>query len=389
MGDKTVKAVWWTLFTFALFALGFTLYELVSAQRTLERQMISTAKSESQKKAILLKEQLLHAEELGVQVAEWAHEKGSSPERLESYILSMLDENPNVYGIGVSYLRDAHPKVPGLYAPFAVQTPEKKLLRVEEAYDYTDGTHQWFDDAMAKGALWVPVYWGQASQSNLATYSVPVKDKDGKICAVVCIDIALGNLWELVGSLNFSSTGYSFLVSSDGVLMVHPDRQLVMKKKSILSEELTPRDGNTDIELVRQALISDSQTLIKRNNIITNQPSLTVFTPVPGTDWYFGSTFVCKEFEISHREILNLWMHVVSASIVLACCLALLFMVSALPSKSQDFCRYASMFSGMMISVGILSLWVLQNQLGVDSPYHDRIIDTQSAISSFQQAVKA
>lgn len=58
---------------------------------------------------------------------------------------------------------------------------------------------------------------------------------------VVGGDLALDGLVQIINSLNFGGMGYAFLVNDQGKILVHPDKDLVMKSLSDLFPQDTPK----------------------------------------------------------------------------------------------------------------------------------------------------
>jgi methyl-accepting chemotaxis protein len=79
---------------------------------------------------------------------------------------------------------------------------------------------------------------------------------------------------EIINSLNFGGMGYAFLVNDQGKILVHPDKNLVMKSLSDLYPQNTPRLSKD---------LSEVQ--------VDGQTRLLTFAPVkglPSANWYIG-----------------------------------------------------------------------------------------------------
>ncbi|MCX2901174.1 methyl-accepting chemotaxis protein [Pseudomonas mandelii] len=133
-----------------------------------------------------------------------------------------------------------------------------------------------------------PWYKG-AESSSTATLTEPYIDaatgqtiisiataskKAGQSVGVVGGDLSLQTLIDTLSARDFDGMGYAFLVSSDGKILVHPDKTLVMKTLSEAFPQGTPR------------LSSDfSEVQVDGKTRIVN------FTPVkglPSVNWYIG-----------------------------------------------------------------------------------------------------
>ncbi|MNO46173.1 Methyl-accepting chemotaxis protein PctB [compost metagenome] len=98
--------------------------------------------------------------------------------------------------------------------------------------------------------------------------------KGGQTTGVVGGDLSLDALTDIINSLNFGGMGFAFLVSGDGKILVHPDKNLVMKSLSDLFAQNTPR------------LSSDLSEIE-----VDGKTRILTFSPVkglPSVNWYIG-----------------------------------------------------------------------------------------------------
>ena len=112
------------------------------------------------------------------------------------------------------------------------------------------------------------------ASNKLVISIVAAVNKGGQSSGVVGGDLSLDALTGIIDSLNFGGMGFAFLVSADGKVLVHPDKNLVMKSLSDVFPQNTPRLSNdlSEIEV-------DGKT-----RILT-------FSPVkglPSVNWYIG-----------------------------------------------------------------------------------------------------
>ena len=80
------------------------------------------------------------------------------------------------------------------------------------------------------------VYWSEpyfdegGGNMLMTTYSIPVRDKKGRVAAVFTADVSLDWLTELVGTVQVYPSAFSMVVSRAGQIMVCPSRTLVMRQ---------------------------------------------------------------------------------------------------------------------------------------------------------------
>ncbi|MEB4997399.1 methyl-accepting chemotaxis protein [Pseudomonas aeruginosa] len=139
---------------------------------------------------------------------------------------------------------------------------------------YDPRSRPWYKDAVAAGGLTLTEpYVDAATQELIITAATPVKAA-GNTLGVVGGDLSLKTLVQIINSLDFSGMGYAFLVSGDGKILVHPDKEQVMKTLSEVYPQNTPKiaTGFSEAEL-------------------HGHTRILAFTPIKGLsglDWYIG-----------------------------------------------------------------------------------------------------
>lgn len=136
--------------------------------------------------------------------------------------------------------------------------------------DYDPRTRPWYKDAMSAGGSTLTEPYFDASTGALTmTIATPAKP-----AGVVGGDLSLQTLTDIINSLSFDGIGYAFLVSSDGKILVHPDKALVMKNLSEVYPKNTPRISSEFSETE----LDGSQRIL-------------TFSPVkglPSVNWHIG-----------------------------------------------------------------------------------------------------
>lgn len=135
--------------------------------------------------------------------------------------------------------------------------------------DYDPRTRPWFTDVRAaRGTVLTPPYIDAASGDLIMTIATPSGN------GVAGGDLDLATISRIVNALDFNGMGYAFLVSKDGTVLVHPDKQMQMKRLA----DLFPGT----------ALVMNSKL---QDVTLDGQDRLLAFLPVsglPGVEWYVG-----------------------------------------------------------------------------------------------------
>jgi len=136
---------------------------------------------------------------------------------------------------------------------------------------YDPRTRPWYKDGMnASGATLTEPYIDMTTNKMV----IGILSKVSSSVGVVGGDLALDGLVQIINSLNFGGMGYAFLVNDQGKILVHPDKDLVMKSLSDLFPQRTPKLTGELTEVQ-----SEGQT-----RLLTFSP----ITGLPSANWYIG-----------------------------------------------------------------------------------------------------
>ena len=252
-----------------------------------------------------------------VWIAEWCM---NVPDSLQRVAQRIVQDNPVVVGSTVAMVPGYLPGRP-LFSPYVFQAPGGELkfasLATEE-YDYP--SQEWFYKALEnETGYWSEPYIDTGGGDILmTTFSMPVKDYEGRTAAVLTADISLDWLTNLVGNMTVYPNAFNMVVSRAGQIMVCPVESLVMNNSI---NDLIPRMDDTSAtrEINRSMLSGESgHTNIKYNG----KNNFIYFTPVERTGW--SMSIVIPEDEI-FRNLKNVSLMVTIFQILGILLLILMF----------------------------------------------------------------
>ena len=112
------------------------------------------------------------------------------PDSLWSLARRIVDCNPYVYGTAIAVVEDYFPDRGRLFAPYAFRRKDRiaTIQLGREDYDYPQ--KEWFVKPLETGdGYWSEPYFDTGGGEMLmTTFSVPVKDREGKVAAVLTAD---------------------------------------------------------------------------------------------------------------------------------------------------------------------------------------------------------
>lgn len=131
----------------------------------------------------------------------------------------------------------------------------------------------WYQSALSDGSILTEPYIGAGTDYLVITQAAPIR-QGGRTLGALGVNLNLDAMAKMVNALNLDGMGYAFLVSKDGKILVHPDKQWVTKP---LGELFNGNAPALDKGLI-DARDVDSERLV-------------MFLPVqglPSVDWYVG-----------------------------------------------------------------------------------------------------
>ncbi len=168
-----------------------------------------------------------------------------------------LTISSDVFGSALAWRPGLSPAGRRLFSPYAYRA-ESAIATMDigqEAYDYTDGSHEWFTRPVSEGRpAWTEPYFDEGAGNILmVTYAAPFR-VEGRIAGVATIDLPLDRLSSL-GDSELAAT--MVLVDARGTILCHPNAKLLMTRL----DDYLRSDGATDAAGLAQRLLAERQGL--------------------------------------------------------------------------------------------------------------------------------
>ena len=276
--------------------------QFVYAQREIKREASLRAKSElesAEHKIMDVVNQTEAAVRNSIWVAEWCLENPDSLVRIPQRVVS---ENPVVVGSTMALVPGYSATYP-LYAPYVardLETDELRLLSLAtDEYDYP--SKEWFTKPIElNDSYWSEPYFDENGGDILmTTFSMPVKDKNGTIAAVLTADISLDWLTEFIGKIKVYPNAFNIVISRSGQIMVCPVETLVMQ--ITVDQFASASEDHEALERVNKAMLSgQSGEMPVRYQGQTNH---VYFSPVERTGWSLSIVLPENELYSGVRRI--------------------------------------------------------------------------------------
>jgi methyl-accepting chemotaxis protein len=139
--------------------------------------------------------------------------------------------------------------------------------------DYDARQRQWYKDAIANGTAMTEPYVGAGIDYRIITQAAVIPSGEQQY-GVLGANLSIETISRTLNAQSFDGSGYAFLVSKSGKILVHPEKALIGKT---LGELFPGSDLALNDRLVEAASADGAK--------------FTLFSPVkglPSQDWYIG-----------------------------------------------------------------------------------------------------
>ena len=153
----------------------------------------------------------------------------SQPDSLLIVTRQLVEHNPTILGSSISCIPDYFPEKGRWYEPYSVRRSDGTIESMQlgsARHDYTKA--EFFTAPIEKGSgHWCEPYMDRdGAKAKVTTYSVPVRNGDGKIVAVIDADISLHWLKDIMNQEKAYKSMQRFLVTGNYNLLAGEDSQI-------------------------------------------------------------------------------------------------------------------------------------------------------------------
>jgi len=216
---------------------------------------------------------------------------------LENFLRIIVLNNEDIFGSCIAYESFAFDPEMENYAPYGYFSGDSVIMTnlATAAYNYRNWP--WYLNPQKEGPGWGEPYFDEGGGNIImATYSVPffgpTQEKTFK--GVVTVDISLEKLRKMIGSIKIYNTGYSFLLSKEGVFMSHPD-SLVVVKESVFT--FSKKHNLKDFEKIGRDMVDGKTGFMQYYSLLLKEDCYLFHTSLNSNGWSLAMV-------IPEREIL-------------------------------------------------------------------------------------
>ncbi len=288
-----------TLVIALILALNYNVTRRLMVEK-IEENAFNLAQSTANRINILLKA----AEKVPAGIALTIATLKPDEKELKNLLKDRLAQNPELFGIAAAFAPPAQPPTldpdrnnlnePKLHSLYYIRAADNRIKQSPINYDYR--FHDWYQiPKVLQQAIWSEPYFGESGRIIMTSYSFPFfrKQPGGQeFAGIVCVDLSLNWLRNVVSSLKIGKTGYAFLITRNGTFVTHPKLDLIMNE-TIFS--IADARNNPQIREIGRSMIAGEKGFTAFTSLTSNQKYWMVYTPLTANGWSIGVLFPQNE----------------------------------------------------------------------------------------------
>jgi sigma-B regulation protein RsbU (phosphoserine phosphatase) len=245
------------LFCLGIFVIIFSIYYYYT-RNTIQETTRENAISLATNTVNQIDQVLFPIEKIPEIIARMLESSFLTEDSLIPFLKSIVKSNSTIFASAIAYEPGFFPQKGLYYAPYVFRKGDSisTTFLGSETYDYF--FMDWYQiPKMTKATYWSEPYFDEGGGGVLmTTYSVPFYTiKEGKrvFSGIVTIDVSLDFLTKIMSSVKILETGYAFLISRNGVIITHPNKDYVMNQSifTIAKENKQPGMREVGRRMVR------------------------------------------------------------------------------------------------------------------------------------------
>lgn len=222
----------------------------------------------------------------------------------------LIAANEDIDAVTLLYQADFFPKHGRYYAPTVYRDENETFVHdeiggPENDFCYLETDSNWvYTNKLDEGYWCLPYVDSMSTNRPMVTYSVPLHDNEGKIYAVLCADVGLEWVQEVMEEHKPYPYSRISVMSRDAKYICHPDSANIL---SVNALELAARQNDTGLLFLTERMLrGDSGSDTVDNSYVTSETKkeelediIVYFAPVRKLKW--SVSFTLPESKIMER----------------------------------------------------------------------------------------
>ena len=213
----------------------------------------------------------------------------------------LIAENNDIAAATLLYRENYFPEYGRYYAPTISRDPmtgeltEDEIGGPEHDFSYLETDSNWvYTNILDRGYWCLPYVDSMSTKRAMVTYSVPLHDSHDRIYAVLCADVDLRWVQQIVEEAKPFDFSKVSVLSRDGQFICHSDSANILSVNTLQIEKNTEEHSKEELDLLQRMLRGEkgSDSLMSMAHFLDSSPkgqddgtSIVFYAPVDRVLW--------------------------------------------------------------------------------------------------------
>lgn len=323
------------LYIFTSIAIILTLifiYNYHISKKIVQKNLVANAEGLTTSTVLKVEEVLKSVQKIPLNFSKIIVSSDYSKAEMLKLLRQIVANNPEIYGTALAFEPNCYDASQKYFSPYFYRSGDSIAFKYigNDRYDYFSMDWYRIPKELNRPVWSEPYYDEGAGNAIMSTYSVPViKEKNGQeeFIGILTADISIDWLQDYMDSVKVCKTGYGFIISSNGTIVTHPNKENIMNETifSIADSQKSPMLRQIGKNMIQG---ETSFAEFEYRNLRTGKLSWIAYAPIPLNNWSIGIVFPVDEFMADvNNLVINLFFIALGG-------LALLLLVIILISRS-------------------------------------------------------
>ena len=258
--QKNRRAGWWIILVAAIVLEAISCVQYFTSRHAIRVEAERRAKTELRRAELEISLHTIELETAAKTLALLAEKHVDCPDSIYAATRLAVSSLRTHTSMAVAYVPDYFPKYGKYFEVCSSRITEDSVYTRQigsAEHDYTE--LEWFQNGLKIDSCW----WGDpylddsGSRAYVVSCSYPVRDRSGKVVAVVCVDLSLNELKNLSDYLQVYPNSYYTISSSTGMDIVPIPDTVPGRKYNIFDEEIDATGWHITIIIPEDVLFAD------------------------------------------------------------------------------------------------------------------------------------
>ena len=257
---KNRKSNFWVIIVAAVLLEAISCVQYFTSRAAIRQEAEQRAKTELRKAELEIEKHTVEMEAAAHMLVMLAEKHVDDPDYIFACTYSVVKAIEHTSSVAIAFVPDYFPKRGRYFEACSSRISEDSIYTRQigsAEHDYTQ--MEWYNSGFQCDSCWwsEPYLDDSGSQTYVVSCSLPIRDKNGAIVAIACVDLALDYLQKVSEYLQIYPKSHYSIVSHKGVEIVPKPDTIPGRKYHIYDEEINATGWFISIIIPEDVIFAD------------------------------------------------------------------------------------------------------------------------------------